>query len=101
MAPLSATVKSRYPSGSAVLYLFQIQEQKQHDNRGTLLHHARATYDIVNGWLSNPLTLCPLHDVSVVTIRTCGHIAPATPQSEASVTKLKTRHNQAQHAPSS
>ena len=35
-----------------------------------------ATYDIVNGWLSKPLTLCPLHDVSVEIMRTWGQVAP-------------------------
>ena len=35
-----------------------------------------ATYDMVNGWLSKPSTVCPLHVVSVVTMRTCGHVTP-------------------------
>jgi|LauGreDrversion4_2_1035121.scaffolds.fasta_scaffold825302_2 hypothetical protein len=31
---------------------------------------------MVKGWLSKPFTVCPLHVVSVVTMRTCGHVTP-------------------------
>ena len=49
------TSKKRYE------YAEEVQDKKHFEN---------ATYDMMNGLLSKPLTLWPLHDVSVVMMRT-------------------------------
>jgi hypothetical protein len=49
------------------------QQQKQYENAEVVQDKKRfenATYDMTNGLLSKPLTLWPLHDVSVVMMRT-------------------------------
>ena len=89
---MSLTVKSLYPSGSADLYLRDFVKKEIKRKRNW------TTYDMVNGWLSKPFTACPLHDVSVVTIRTCGH---ETPKNGATSQRFKNQENNADNAPSS